>query len=192
MSEDESRPGTRERIVAAGLELLGTAGARALTHRRVDDRAGLPEGSTSNHFRTRRALLSGVIDGLVAGELREAGALQPASTGELVEQIAQLIELLTGPARVLTAARHVLFLEAAHDAELRERLSADRVAYVTVIRGAFEQLGAPDPAAAAEALMSVSEGIILHRVARHDTADPRPAIAVAVRGAFADSDRAGA
>lgn len=192
MNEDEDRPGTRERIVAAGLELLGTAGARALTHRRVDDRAGLPEGSTSNHFRTRRALLAGVIDGLVAGELREAQALQPAHPGDLVEQIAQLIELLTGPMRVLTSARHVLFLEAAHDAELRERLSADRGAYVTMIRGAFERLGAADPVAAAEALMSVSEGIILHRVARHDTTDPRPAIAVAVRGAFADSDRAGA
>lgn len=184
MSIAEPEPGTRDRIVAAGLQLLGTAGARALTHRRVDERAGLPQGSTSNHFRTRRALLSGVIDGLVARELREAEALRPSTVDELVEQIAQLIELLTGPLRVVTAARHVLFLEAAHDAELRERLSADRIRYVAVTRDALDGLGVGDPVAAAEALMGLSEGIILHRIARHDTTDPRPAIAIAVRGAL--------
>ncbi|SDS19510.1 TetR/AcrR family transcriptional regulator [Agrococcus carbonis] len=175
---------TRGRIVAAGIELLGTEGARALTHRRVDERAGLPQGSTSNHFRSRAALLGGVIDGLVAGELREAEAVHPATAEELVEQLAALVELLTGPMRVTTAARHVLFLEAAHDPALRDRLSRDRRAYVASVVAVLEQLDAADPPAAAEALMALCEGIILHRVARHDETDPRPAIAVAVRGAL--------
>lgn len=181
----EEQGGTRARIVAAGLELLGTEGARALTHRRVDERAGLPQGSTSNHFRSRAALLGGVVDGLVAGELREAAAMQPAAPDELVEQLAALIELLTGPMRVTTAARHVLFLEAAHEPALRERLSRDRRAYVATVVAMLEHLGAPDPGAGAEALMALCEGIILHRVARHDESDPRPVIAVAVRGALA-------
>ncbi|MFA4841474.1 MAG: TetR family transcriptional regulator, partial [Agrococcus sp.] len=58
---------TRDRIAAAAIELLGTEGLRSLTHRRVDDRAHVPVGSTSNHFRTRAALLEGAIDGIVAG-----------------------------------------------------------------------------------------------------------------------------
>jgi len=36
--------------------------------------------------------------------------------------------------------------------------------------------------------MALCEGLILHRIARHDASGPRPAIAVAVRGAFARGD----
>jgi hypothetical protein len=36
------------------------------------------------------------------------------------------------------------------------------------------RLGASDPFAAALALMACSEGIILHRIARHDPTDARP------------------
>ena len=176
---------TRARIVAAAIELLGTEGLRSLTHRRVDERAALPDGSTSNHFRTRAALLEGAVDGITSEELGElAEAPLPEDAAGLIEMIAGLVELVTGPQRVTTTARHVLFLEAAHDPVLRERLSSARGGYVEAVRGVLERLRAADPAAAAEALMAVSEGLILHRIARHDAADPRPVIAVAVRGAL--------
>lgn len=83
------------------IELLGTQGLRALTHGRVDARAGLPRGSTSNHFRTRQALL-----------------------------------------------------------------------------------GACDPQVAATAVMAYAEGVILHRIARHDETDPRPSFALVVAAAL--------
>ena len=51
---------TRERSLAAAASLVGTQGTRALTHARVDAEAGLPRGSTSNHFRTRASLLAGL------------------------------------------------------------------------------------------------------------------------------------
>ncbi|GAA1422379.1 TetR/AcrR family transcriptional regulator [Agrococcus citreus] len=175
---------TRDRIAAAALELLGTEGVRALTHRRVDQRAGLPEGSTSNHFRTRAALLAGATDAIVAAELPGVLALRAGSADELVDAIAALVEAVTGPARTMTTARHVLFLEAAHDPVLRVQLSASRAGYVAAMVAALETLGAAEPHAAAEALMGLSEGLILHRIARHDASDPRPAIAVAVRGAL--------
>ena len=64
----------REQALAAAVELLGTEGLRSLTHGRVDERAGLPKGSTSNHFRTRAALLEGVLDWMLDTELPEVGA----------------------------------------------------------------------------------------------------------------------
>lgn len=180
----------RTRILAAAIDLLGTGGARALTHRRVDERAGLPEGSTSNHFRTRAALLEGAVDGIVAAELREVrDALQPDDPAALVEALGELVELVTGPERVATTARHVLFLEAAHDAALRSRLAASREGYVAASRAVLVELGAREPAVAAEALMALCEGLILHRIARHDATDPRPVIAVAVRGALGTERR---
>ena len=64
----------------------GTEGLRSLTHVRVDERAGLPKGSTSNHFRTRAALLEGVLEWMLDTELPEVGAATaPETVDELVE-----------------------------------------------------------------------------------------------------------
>jgi DNA-binding transcriptional regulator YbjK len=49
---------TRADLVAdTALALLAERGMRGLTHRAVDEAAGLPQGSTSNVARTRQALL---------------------------------------------------------------------------------------------------------------------------------------
>jgi len=50
------------------ISLLGDRGVRAVTHRAVDAQAGLPVGSTSNHFRTRDALFDGVAERFSARE----------------------------------------------------------------------------------------------------------------------------
>jgi DNA-binding transcriptional regulator YbjK len=72
-------------------------GLRALTHARIDDRAGLPKGSTSNPFRTRAALLSGVVDWIVERELGEVDAApSTASVAEFVDTLCGLIEYTTG------------------------------------------------------------------------------------------------
>src|SRR3954468_10549957 len=105
---------TRDRSLAAAVELLGVEGVRALSHARVDERAGLPAGSTSNWFRTRRALLAGVVDWLAERERADFGnaTLAVASEAEaLVGGLSAMIELQTGPLAVRTRARYALFLE---------------------------------------------------------------------------------
>jgi AcrR family transcriptional regulator len=75
---------------------------------------GLPKGSTSNYFRTRAALLIGVVERLLERELPEVGsAFSPASLGELGDALCALFACLTGPNRVVTTARLVLFREGA-------------------------------------------------------------------------------
>jgi DNA-binding transcriptional regulator YbjK len=79
----------RDRALVAAIDLLGTEGLRGQTHARVDDRADLPKGSTSNYFRTRAALLDGVVDWMVRKETPEvAAALKPASAEDLVTSCA--------------------------------------------------------------------------------------------------------
>jgi DNA-binding transcriptional regulator YbjK len=80
--------GTRERGLDAAVELLGAEGVRALTHARVDERAGLPPGSTSNWFRTRRALLGGVVDWIAERERADFAA----SATRAISSIADLVE----------------------------------------------------------------------------------------------------
>lgn len=70
---------TRARALAAAIELVGASGVRSLTHARVDAAADLPKGSTSNHFRTKAALIAGVIDAIATQERAElaGGPEQP-------------------------------------------------------------------------------------------------------------------
>jgi hypothetical protein len=49
---------------------------------------------------------------------------------------------------------------------------------------ALARLGALDPQAAAAAVMACFEGLILHRIARHDDTDPRRTLDLVVRAAL--------
>lgn len=176
----------RERALGAAIVLLGTQGLSALTHRRVDAAAELPPGSTSNYFRTRDALLAGVVEAILQRDL--AGVrptLAPASVEELLDALVDLLDRTTREQRVLTTARLVLFMEASHDPVLREALGRGRTAIATALEPALRDLGAPDPAAGTATLLACLEGVILHRVARHDDGDVRAVLGTVLRGALA-------
>ncbi|MGW6278045.1 TetR/AcrR family transcriptional regulator [Kribbella sp. NPDC055071] len=176
---------TRTRALDAAIELLGTEGLRALTHARVDERAGLPKGSTSNYFRTRQALLTGVVDWLAEADAQSVGTtFKPATAAEFVDMMCGAFDYLTRVNRVRTTARLVLFLEGSHDPVLREALSRGREVLETLATAALADLGAPQPREAARALAAASEGLILHRIARHDEVDPRPTYALLLKAAL--------
>lgn len=169
----------------AAIELVGTEGLRALTHRRVDQHAGLPAGSTSNYARTRARLLQATMERIIEREApatREA--TMPGTADQLVEAMARLIDDTTGERRTLTAARLTLFMEAGHNPQLREAVTGGRHQLEGFVTQVFSRLGATDPSAAATALMACAEGIILHRVVRHDTGDARDALRVVIHGAL--------
>jgi DNA-binding transcriptional regulator YbjK len=178
-------PSRRQQALDAAIDLVGNEGLRSLTHARVDERAGLPKGSTSNYFRTRAALMSGVADGILDRELAAVGqAFTPESPEILVDAMVALFEHTTQENRTLTTARLVLFMEASHDPQLRESLSRGRQVMASTVMTALAGLGAAQPQAAAQALMACFEGLILHRIARHDDTDPRPPLELVVRAAF--------
>jgi DNA-binding transcriptional regulator YbjK len=175
----------KARAISAAIELLGTEGLRAVTHARVDRRAGLPAGSTSNYFRTRQALLAGIVDGLLERELPAVGAaFSPDSANDLVDAICALFDQMTTLNRTATTARLVLFMEASHDTALREALSRGRASLEAVGVVALARLGARDPHLAGNAIAACFEGLLLHRIGRHDPTDPRPTFEMVVRAAL--------
>ena len=177
-------PTTRERALDAAIELLADGGARALTHARVDAAAGLPKGSTSNSFRTRATLLAGAADEIVRRETAEVRAFSPSSVEEFVEGCCALLDLVTVQQRTVTAARLVLFLEAAHEPTLAEPLARGRAALEEAVVAILGSLGAPDPPAGAAAVMACFEGLILHRIARGADGNARAAFSAVIRGAL--------
>lgn len=180
---------TRERGLEAAVELLGAEGVRALTHARVDERAGLPPGSTSNWFRTRRALLGGIVNWIAE---RERADLQPeampaiSGVDELIEGLCAMAELQTGRFAARTRARYALFLELADDPELSEPLRGQRREFESWTEGILISVGIADPVPATRALMALGDGLLLHRLTVDPELDMRPAIERAVR-ALADS-----
>ncbi|MDF2559508.1 MAG: TetR family transcriptional regulator [Microbacterium sp.] len=59
MVKNDSR---RRTIADAGLTVLAREGSRGLTHRAVDAAAQVPTGTTSNYFRSRDALIEGLVE----------------------------------------------------------------------------------------------------------------------------------
>jgi DNA-binding transcriptional regulator YbjK len=176
--------GTRERALEAAVGLLGVEGVRALTHARVDERAGLPPGSTSNWFRTRRALLGGIVDWIAEAERADFDpASVPAMTEVegLVDAFCAAVELQTGPFAARTRARYALFLELAGDPELAEPLRRQRHEFERWTEQIVTDVGITDPVPATRALMALADGLLLHRLTVDPTLAVRPAIERAVR-----------
>lgn len=175
---------TRDRGLEAAVELLGAEGVRALTHARVDERAGLPPGSTSNWFRTRRALLGGVVDWIAEHERAD---FDPAATSairgvdDLVDAWCAMSELQTGPFAARTRARYALFLELADDPELGEPLRRQRHEFERWAEQLVTAVGIADPVPATRALMALSDGLLLHRLTVDPDLDLRPAIERTIR-----------
>ncbi|MFI8593849.1 TetR/AcrR family transcriptional regulator [Microbacterium sp. NPDC078428] len=179
---------TRERALDAALTLVGEQGVRALTHARVDAAAGLPRGSTSNWFRTRDALVAGVVTHLAESERAEIATAGPPmidTPDQLTDAFSGLIAMQTGPLAARTRARYALFLEGAHDRVMLEPLLAQRAAYVEWTASLLAHVGAAHPADAVRTLMAASEGLILHRLSVDPDAEIRPVIDRVVRACLA-------
>jgi AcrR family transcriptional regulator len=85
-------------LTDAAIDVLAELGMRGLTHRAVDARSGLPQGTTSAYFRTRKALIEAVVRrladldraDLAAGHLPDAAASSPDAAASLPVAAASL------------------------------------------------------------------------------------------------------
>lgn len=175
---------TRRRALDAAVALIGTEGIRALTHGRVDAAAALPPGSTSNHFRTRAALVSGVVEWLATQERADAGLPDIGSADDFIDTLSRMIELQSGPLAARTRARYALFLEADEDAALP--LREQRLGMEAWVRGILTQLGGDAAAPRTALVMAAGDGLLLHRVTVDPHAPIREVIARAVHAALDD------
>jgi len=118
----------REELLDAAISVLGERGIHGLTHRAVDAAAGLPVGSTSNHFRTRDSLLNAVVERISVRENANwenlATTIFPVTPQELARAAAAFAQEATGTHRALTLARYAILVEAGIQPSLRAQLLA--------------------------------------------------------------------
>ncbi|WP_229068830.1 TetR/AcrR family transcriptional regulator [Actinoplanes sp. DH11] len=161
-------------LTDAAIDVLADEGMRALTHRAVDRRAALPEGTTSAYFRTRKALIEAVVRriadldrvDLQAGRLpADAGDPAPDLT-DVAAAAAAFAGILDGwmsQGRNRTLARYACLLEATHHPEIRTILAygdASRAQSAAMLAAA----GVPDPERAGRHLVACIDGLLFDRL----------------------------
>jgi DNA-binding transcriptional regulator YbjK len=162
-------PDRRERLADAAITTLARKGMRGLTHRAVDQAAGVPEGSTSYYFRTRQALLQAAVERLAELDTAEFAAV-PAPPDDLdiaglADAVAGVVEhwLTAGRDRML--ARYELALEANRRPELREVYDTVGAHYRTLAAAILGAAGAAEPDRKAPLLVACLDGLIFDRLA---------------------------
>ncbi|MFF0461285.1 TetR/AcrR family transcriptional regulator [Streptomyces mexicanus] len=159
-----------ERVADAALALLAERGMRGLTHRAVDEAAGLPQGSTSNVARTRQALLELAVRRLAEREARVLALheLPDPRTGGL-DSVVDALALATHRAltrnRELTLARYELALEATRRPELRTYFDAAGARFREQLGALVGALGSTAPDRHVLSLVAWADGLMFSCVA---------------------------
>ncbi|WP_051247532.1 TetR/AcrR family transcriptional regulator [Nocardioides halotolerans] len=160
----------RRELLAAAVHVVADEGLRGLTHRAVDRRAGLPEGTCSAYFRTRQALQLAVTEYVAATLAADVDALAAelvGCTGDEARAVALTLALFERwlDERELISAKLDLSLEAPRNPAVAEALVASRARLVGVVRGLMAPVdpstGTDDGQARAEALVASFDGLLV-------------------------------
>ncbi|MBO8195945.1 TetR family transcriptional regulator [Streptomyces oryzae] len=155
-------------IADTAIRLLAERGLRGLTHRAVDEAAGLPPGSTSNHARTRAALLQAAVRRLtelegavLTSEEMAASAREPSGPAQLAALIATALHRHLTRHRALLVARYELALEATRRPELREHYDRTGMSdFAEPLRAMLGAAGSSAPERHTLSLLSWCDGIL--------------------------------
>ncbi|MFJ3339287.1 TetR/AcrR family transcriptional regulator [Streptomyces sp. NPDC086766] len=163
-------PDRRTLLADAALDVLADEGIRGLTHRAVDRKATMPLGTTSAYFRTRAALLTGLVTRLVQLDQTElqsmAEELPPLRT---VEELVNAMALLTrkrliGEGRRRSLARYACAVESVRDPELREILVPRENAGREAVRLFLTAHGGTDVENRTHILLTCIDGLVFDRL----------------------------
>ncbi|MFG2289273.1 TetR/AcrR family transcriptional regulator [Streptomyces sp. NPDC048595] len=171
-------PGSRQELIAdTALGVLAERGMRGLTHRAVDEAAGLPQGSTSNLARTRAALLEAAVHRLAE---REAAVLAldeapkapegggdgagarggGAGAGPVAEALSLALHRFLSRHRQLVVARYELALEATRRPELREIYDRAGRAFREPMVAMLAAAGSREPERHALSMIAWCDGVL--------------------------------
>ena len=157
----------RRELLDAALGVVADEGLRGLTHRAVDRRAGLPEGTCSAYLRTRQALQLAVAEyvaATLAADVDRLAAELAHCEGDDEEQALSLTLALFErwlQERELILAKLELSLEAPRNPPVAEVLAAWRTRLVGVVDGILGQAAKEHSAQRAEALVASFDGLLI-------------------------------
>jgi DNA-binding transcriptional regulator YbjK len=159
----------RDQLLRAAAALLAEGGVKAVTHRSVAERAGVPLASTTYYFTSIDELAAEAlrftteerVDQLdsIAGVVSES-LLPPGEIGRRF-----LTEVVARPTADIVAQFEV-YLDAARNPEMQPTASAAIEAFERVAQHALDRTGPRDDRGMAIAISALVDGFAIHRLIR--------------------------
>ena len=158
----------RGRLLDAALSIVGSEGLRALTHRRIEDEAGLARGSARYHLGTNDQIIAATLEHAVLRDSRMNEAVLAkvgfealaGSTTSFPEILAALVSaFLENPGAL--RARYELLLEATRRPSLEAEAQRWRAHFVSAAELALTAAGQADPHTFAVLLVACIDGLVL-------------------------------
>ncbi|UNK71095.1 TetR/AcrR family transcriptional regulator [Microbacterium sp. H1-D42] len=165
MAKNDAR---RIELADAGITVLAREGSRGLTHRAVDAEAGVPTGTTSNYFRSREQLITGLFERIwqrlapTPEDLAIRASAQP-SRELFADYVRDIVRRLTTN-REVTLALYELRLEAARRPELAASLGERQRAGLDADVAFNENAGLPGGRAEIALFHYAIEGLVFDRL----------------------------
>ncbi|MCB0859083.1 MAG: TetR family transcriptional regulator [Solirubrobacterales bacterium] len=182
VTQPQARTTRRDQVADAALRVLGESGSRALTHRAVDSAARVPQGTTSNYFRTRSSLLEAAFARHAELDTPPEAALAGVADLELSDEEALdilmvvLDRLMDDASRGLLKARYELVLESSRDRDLLESFKSTREKFLALAEALVKARGCRTPSEHGKQLLVVMDGALLDTVPGASTALDRDGI----------------
>jgi DNA-binding transcriptional regulator YbjK len=185
-------------IAESGIRIIARDGVRALTHRAVDREAGIPQGSTSYHAKTRIALIELVVEVLAARAASDTEELartldtqfdrsRRLDPSELAGLIARLVRVLA-TRREEMRARYALILELDNEPLLRSRLTSGSTVQAVTARLTATLLTRAGLTASDERvldLLALTDALLFQSTALDSAGSPEAILTAYLKGAAA-------
>jgi TetR/AcrR family transcriptional regulator, regulator of biofilm formation and stress response len=158
----------REVIVQATVELIAEGGPKAVTHRAVSARAGLPPASAGYYFKTVEDLVDAALRRFAEQRVRELTAMfddAVEGAGDLTQIAERIATALVRGSTRQGLAQYEVYLEAARNPRLREAVDSSMASFEALAAERLQSLGIRSPRQAAKAFVAVADGFALHRLA---------------------------
>lgn len=170
--EAELKTDRREALLEAAIRVVAAQGMRGLTHRAIEAEAGLPHGSTTYYFGTRRDLLVALMAYMAE---RGSRALEPIAK-QLTLQLADRSQPfdIDGLARAMVTwidseasvelARYELQVTAARDPEMKELMTRNCHVFQELTLPIAIACGSKQPELDAEIIQAAIDGWMFQRL----------------------------
>ncbi|RYY43933.1 MAG: TetR family transcriptional regulator [Actinomycetales bacterium] len=166
LSQERSRL-RRDELVAAAIELFAEGGARAVTHRAVARRAGLPPATTTYYFASIEELLREALRDHIGRWRASLDTLAGFDSGPRTLRVSDVTPTIVGVFSArgpeVAALELSIYLAATRDEALRDEAASALRSFEQLTIGWLTALGVPAPERLAGALLTAVAGTALRR-----------------------------
>lgn len=165
LSQERSRQ-RRDELLAAAIELFAEGGSRAITHRAVSLRAGLPSATTTYYFESIDELIREALGAHIDQWTADLEALAHVDVDvdvSLDDAAAFITTVFATRGPEVAALELSIFLAAARQPELRDQATRAMQAFEALASSLLSGVGVEQPGELAAAIVALIAGTALRR-----------------------------